>query len=157
MTTAQFIQKTYNTTNERWGTHGYDRWCSSVKTDKHGIVYSYGSHYPLAFHVKGLDFINTAGYSVTTSKHIGWAWQAVGYHAIGVKLDRDEAQEISNEYITDDRKIKAIQRALIRELTDIVVEKTSKKRTDTQVYRGLEHEEARVIDYLARVTAWIQQ
>lgn len=154
MTTAQFIAKTYNTTNDKWGTHGYDRWCSSVKTDKHGIVYSYGRHYPLAFHVKGLDFVNVAGYSVTTSKHIGWAKQALGYNNyIGVKLDREESEEISNEYITDDRKIKAIQRALQREYDDLNKQLKAKKRTDTQVYRHLYSEMIEVGASLVRVTA----
>ena len=105
MTTAEFIKKTYNTTNDKWGKHGYDRWCSSVKTDKHGTVYSYGSHYPLAFHVAGLDFINEQGYSNTTSKHIGWARAALNYNYVGVKLNREEAVVIGNEYITDDNKL----------------------------------------------------
>jgi hypothetical protein len=53
MTTQEFIAKTYGTTNDKWGRYGYERWCSSVKTDRDGN-----------------------GYSNTTSKHINWARQA---------------------------------------------------------------------------------
>ena len=151
MTTAEFIKKTYNTTNDKWGKHGYDRWCSSVKTDKHGTVYSYGSHYPLAFHVAGLDFINEAGYSNTTSKHIGWARAALNYNYVGVKLNREEAVVIGNEYITDDNKLEAIKRALEREHSSIVEQMTAKKRKDTQVYKNLEYEQARVMHELSKV------
>lgn len=151
MTTREFIERTYNTTNERWGTHGYDRWCSSVKTDKHGTVYSYGSHYPLAFHVAGLDFVNNTGYSNTTSKHINWAQQAIGYgNYINVKLNREEAQIVSSEYESDEKKLKAIQSALIRELTDITAQMKSKKRKDTQVYELLKNQQEILIDGLAR-------
>lgn len=150
MTTAEFIEKTYNTKNERWGKHGYDRWCSSVKTDKNGIVYSYGSHYPLAFKVKGLDFINVAPYSSSTGRHQLWARQAIGYDSLQVKLWRDEAQVIANEYASEDKKLKAIQTALIRELTDITVEMKGKKRKDTNVYRRLSTQQTALIDALAR-------
>ena len=115
MTTAEFIKKTYNTTNDKWTKEGYDRRCASVLTSRIGVVFSYGYHYPLAFHVAGLDFINEAGYSNTTSKHIGWARAALNYNYVGVKLNREEADVIGNEYITDDNKLEAIKRALERE------------------------------------------
>lgn len=138
MTTAEFIKKTYNTTNEKWGKHGYDRWCSSVRTDKHGNVYSYGSHYPLAFHVAGLDFVNDAGYSSTTSKHIGWAKQAIGYNNYtSVKLWREEARVIADEYATEQQKLEAIKTALKREYDDWKEQVESKKRKDTQIYEYL--------------------
>lgn len=68
MTTADFIAKTFNTTNDKWGRYGYERRCSSVFTDRDGNVYSYGYHYPLLFTIGGLTFINTTGYSSTTAK-----------------------------------------------------------------------------------------
>lgn len=154
MTTREFIQKTYNTTNNKWGRHGYDRWCSSVKTDSHGVVYSYGSHYPLAFNVMGMDFVNNAGYSNTTSKHIGWAQAAIGYGKyINVKLWRDDASVIASSYATPEQKIKVIKAALTRELTELTVEMASKKRKDTQVYKHLAYQQAQLIDAAARVVA----
>lgn len=154
MTTAEFIKKTYNTKNEKWGKHGYDRWCSSVKTDKHGTVYSYGSHYPLAFHVAGLDFVNDAGYSSSTSKHILWAKQAIGYsNHISVKLWREEARVIADEYATEQQKLEAIKTALRRELLDIKQQMQAKKRKNTQVYAHLEYQLEQVQGYWNRVTA----
>lgn len=153
MTTREFIQKTYNTTNERWGTHGYDRWCSSVKTDKNGTVYSYGSHYPLAFRVNYMDFINTSGYSNTTAKHINWAWQAVGYDAIGVKLWREDAQVIASDYTTEDQKIQAIKNALRREILSLKEQMQAKKRKNTQVYAHLEYQLEQVQQSWNKVTA----
>lgn len=153
MTTRDFIAKTYNTTNDKWHErYGTERWCSSVMTDKHGTVYSYGYHYPLAMHIKGLDFINTSGYSSTTAKHINWAWQAVGNQAIGVKLYRDDAQALKWA-TTEDEKLGIIKRALERERDSLRTILASKKRTDTQVYRYLQDEVARVTDYLREVEA----
>lgn len=151
MTTAEFIKKTYNTTNDKWTKEGYDRRCSSVLTSRIGVVFSYGYHYPLAFHVAGLDFINEAGYSNTTSKHIGWARAALNYNYVGVKLNREEAVVIGNEYITDDNKLEAIKRALERELKNITDTILTKKRKDTQVYKNLEYEQARVMHELSKV------
>lgn len=153
MTTREFIERTYNTVNTKWGAHGYDRWCSSVKTDGNGIVYSYGSHYPLAFHVAGLDFINNAGYSVTTAKHISWAWQAVGYHAIAVKLWSDEASVISFSGSTEEQKINAIKTALKREYNDLYNQLKAKKRKDTQVYADLKSQLFRVHEFVQQVEA----
>lgn len=137
MTTADFIAKTYNTTNDKYGRYGYERRLSSVMTDKTGIVYSYGYHYPLAFNINGVDFINTSGYSSTTNKHISWAWRAIGYHAHGVKLWREDAQVIASS-ASDDIKIQAIIRALKRERDSLMEEMQSKKRKDTMVYASLE-------------------
>ena len=38
---------------------------------RNGVLYSYGSHYPLQFKVNGYIFVNNAGYSSTTAHHIG--------------------------------------------------------------------------------------
>jgi hypothetical protein len=146
MTTREFIEKTYNIESDR------ERHCSSVFTDNKGIVYSYGYHYPLAFHVKGLDFVNNAGYSNTTAKHIGWAQGAIGYgNYINVKLWREESRVISASYSTEDAKLEAIHKALLREHASIIKEMDSKKRKDTQVYRQLEHDFERVTQYILKV------
>lgn len=133
MTTQDFIKKTYGVRD----TSNRPRKCSSVFTDSNGIVYSYGMHYPLAFHVAGLDFINTSGYSNTTSKHISWAWGALEYRAHGVKLWRDEARAIAWES-DESKKLEAIMTALKRERDGLVDEMSKKKRKDTMVYADLD-------------------
>lgn len=140
MTTADFIKKTYNTNNDKWSDkYGTERWCSSVMTDKNGIVYSYGKHYPLAFRVMGNDYINEAGYSSTTSKHIGWAKRALGYdNYIGVSLNRDEVQVIASEYTSPEHKLDTIRTALEREIKELIELRDSKKRKDTAVYYSIE-------------------
>lgn len=139
MTTQEFIEKTYNTTNDKWGKYGTERRCSSVLTDKHGTVYSYGYHYPLAFKVGGIDWVNEAGYSSTTNKHISWAKRALGYHNyVGVKLHRADAQVIASEFSTEGQKIEAIRNALEREIKSIIEVMDSKKRKDTAIYSLLE-------------------
>ncbi len=42
-------------------------------------IYSYGSHFPIARHYKGVVLFTTAGYSVTTSRHIGITRYAVNH------------------------------------------------------------------------------
>ena len=138
MTTAEFIAKTYNTTATR------ERRCSSVFTDYQGTVYSYGYHYPLAFRVAGLDFINEQGYSNTTAKHIAWARQALGYQYHGVKLWREDARVIADSYATDEQKLAVIKRALYREHASLIEQMANKKRKNTQVYEHLMNEAARV-------------
>jgi hypothetical protein len=53
-----------------------NRYCSSVFQDTNGDFYSYGYHYPLLVKVRGLWILNTAGYSNTTAKHIGYCSRA---------------------------------------------------------------------------------
>lgn len=67
MKTQDFIAKHLNTTD------GKERTCASVKTDGKGNFWSYGEHYPLIVNIDGHFFLNTAGYSSTTGKHIRWA------------------------------------------------------------------------------------
>lgn len=134
MTTADFIAKTYDTTSDR------ERRCSSVFTDYEGTVYSYGYHYPLAFNIDGIDFINTRGYSNTTAKHISWAWRAVGYHAVPVELDRADAQVISSKWSTSGQKLDVIRAALNRQYEDIRKQMDTKRRKDTAVYADLERQ-----------------
>lgn len=129
MTTAQFIAKTYGTTSNR------DRQCSSVFTDNDGNVYSYGYHYPLVFKVAGHNFINTAGYSTTTGKHIGWAWQAVDYNATAIELNRDDTSAL--KYATDQQKLDVLERAAQRMVQRAQLACDQKSRKDTQVYKYL--------------------
>lgn len=140
MTTREFISKTYNTPATR------ERNCSSVFTDYQGVVYSYGYHYPLAFNVRGMDFINTAGYSNTTAKHINWAFQALPADAISVQLHRDEARVIAGGVASDHEKLEAIKNALTRELDILKAQMLAKKRKDTMIYRNLKQNFDRVFD-----------
>lgn len=94
--------------------------------------------------VAGLDFVNEAGYSITTSKHINWAREALGYEYTGVKLWTDEASVIASSYASEDKKLEAIKVALYREQDDLLKQMSTKKRKDTQVYEGLSNELARV-------------
>lgn len=69
--------------------------CSSVFYES-GVLYSYGHHYPLMWAVKSRSnqpvfFVNTRGYSVTTAKHINWAFRAAykrGIKAHSIVLGR---------------------------------------------------------------------
>lgn len=153
MTTKDFIAKTFGTTNERWGRHGYDRWCSSVVTDKDGTVYSYGRHYPLLFEVAGRNFVNTRGYSNTTAKHINWAWAAVDYNAIGVELNREQSEVIAASYSSTTDKLKAIKQALLEQHNRLFEELSSKKRKDTWIYSHLQAELARVTESINQIGA----
>ena len=144
MTSAEFIAKTYDTTSDR------ERRCSSVFTDYSGTVYSYGYHYPLAFKVAGLDFVNTAGYSSTTSKHICWA-RGIVPNQLHVKLWRDESQVISASYSTPEQKLESIKVALERELASVQKQMGTKTRHETQVYRALVNEEDTICSTLNKV------
>ena len=129
MTTAQFIERTYNTKNDKWGRYGYDRRCSSVMTDKEGNVYSYGYHYPLLFRIGGLNFVNTTGYSNTTARHIHWARQAVSDY-IEVELNGARLP----------LTLEDIEAKLGAKVVTLKQQMDSKKRKDTQVYQSLERE-----------------
>jgi hypothetical protein len=147
MTTRDFIAKTYGVESSR------DRQCSSVFADMKGNIYSYGYHYPLLFKVCGKWYVNTAGYSVTTAKHIGWAWSACDYNAIGVELNRDDVQTIARTYLDDEIKLTTIKGALARQIGGIKAEMASKKRKDTMVYKFLELDLEKVQDYALEVDA----
>jgi hypothetical protein len=130
MTTQEFIARTFNTTSDR------ERHCSSVFTDHNGTVYSYGYHYPLAFNVDGLNFINARGYSSSTGRHISWAKRAIGNY-IEVWLPRPEYGQ-RGEYTLDD-----VMRALQAERLDIERRMSECKRKNTKKYARLvaEHED----------------
>ena len=124
MTTKDFIQKHY-------GIAGGVRTINSVMIDAKGNAYSYGYHYPLLFRVNGLDFINTRGYSNTTSKHISWArGAATNPINIEVPLRTCYDGEIN-------LTIKDVLELLGNMRQAITKEMDSKKRKDTWVYKDL--------------------
>lgn len=135
MTTRDFIAKTYDTPATK------ERFCSSVYTGYDGTVYSYGRHYPLAFHLRGLDFVNNRGYSNTTAKHINWAQSAIGYgNYINVKLWRKDIDEFNAFGATEDDKLKVVLTALEREIHELKDLADSKKRKNTAVYYSIERD-----------------
>lgn len=67
MTNKQFMELHAFDNNGKEARHG------RLLKDAQGNIFSYGAHYPLLFKVCGLRFVNTRGYSQTTSKHIGIA------------------------------------------------------------------------------------
>ena len=144
MTTRDFIAKRYNVA-------GQEQWCSSVFADSGGFIYSYGYHYPLAFNIGGYDFVNEAGYSTTTGKHIAWARQALNYQYIGVKLSRDDRYTINSGYASDNDKLAVIRGALERELKTIMDKMEGKPRKDTRVYEQLKDEHERVYNLITKL------
>lgn len=130
MTTKQFISKVLSGTTTK-------QQCSSVFRDG-DTLYSYGYHYPLVTIIDGNAYVNDRGYSVTTSKHIGWAFSAAAevvgwgnvYHA---PLNRGGS-------LTKD----GITRGAQVELVELTAQMAAKKRKDTQVYRWLETQAERM-------------
>ena len=76
MKTKDFISKHLNTND------GIQRTCSSVFTDGRGNFYSYGYHYPLITRINNQFYVNDKGYSITTAKHISWAYSALNYKGL---------------------------------------------------------------------------
>ena len=140
MTSLQFIEKQF------YATHGLEKHHNSLYRDSKGNIYSYGYHYPLMFTADDssrLVFINTTGYSNTTSKHIGHAWNACDYKAIGIKLN---GRRLSPEF-----KLRDALELLTRERAEIIRTMNSKKRKDTYVYRALVSELAKNQGYIDQV------
>lgn len=131
MTTQEFIER-------NWGkVPAKSKWCSSVVQDTEGNFYSYGSHYPLLFKVAGTTFINTAGYSSTTGRHILWAQRAVNYNYTAVELNHEDARVISSSWASENDKLQVLARATAEMVADAEVACDSKKRKDTQVFEQL--------------------
>ena len=115
MKTSEFIAK--YATYMREGEIKNRATCSSVFYDG-GKIYSYGWHYPLLYPIQSdkgttLLCVNRRGYSVTTSKHIGWA----GVHAdIAVESSSviantgEIAAQITHEIEIDQAKYDALKR-----------------------------------------------
>jgi hypothetical protein len=129
MTTAEFIEKAfYNETKKRS--------CSSVFIES-GIVYSYGYHYPLLFKVADHTFINTAGYSATTARHIYWARQAVNHEATEVELSRLDSRIINSGIYSDRDRLERLLQATAGMVARATEARDAKKRKDTWVYQRL--------------------
>lgn len=128
MTTQDFIA--------RWAgvNDGKERWCSSVKKDGNGNMYSYGYHYPLVFKIGDLNFINCAGYSSTTGRHILWAKRAVP-GAVEVWLPRRSHWDGAVTYTLDD-----MMEALKAEHADIKKRMDNTKRKNTKKYQMMQDE-----------------
>lgn len=97
----------------------------NLRRDEDGTLYSYGSHYPLKWEIDGVTFRNTSGYSVTTSKHIGYT-----------QADHDVELHYSDHTSGKPTRKQTLD-ALQKEFTALAEEMNSKKRTDTQVYQRL--------------------
>lgn len=146
MTTKQFLIK--NLGRQTPGVTSNKIWCSSVFIDTingQTTAYSYGYHYPLATIIDGQAFINSAGYSMTTSKHIGWACSAAG-ELVGWE-NVHQVELISGRSLTP-RDITDSLHKQIDHLNDTMA---TKKRTDTAVYRGLEYQRDRALRALTAI------
>lgn len=108
------------------------------------VLYSYGYHYPLLFEVNGLRFVNTRGYSNTTSKHIAMAWLEAEYE---VKLNsrnfdietikkclQEEKETIIEDIANCKRKVSQKKDKLFSELNRVV--ETMEALKDTKHYRA---------------------
>lgn len=121
--------------------------CASVFRDGDRI-YSYGYHYPLLLQVEDytgrkLWVVNDTGYSNSTAKHIGHAWQVAD-----VSAPLQCGQGWAQRTITRDDVINAM-RGRIEKLRDEIA---SKKRINTSVYRMLLSQEQRATEEFYKVT-----
>lgn len=126
--------------------------CSSVVKDVDGNIYSYGSHYPLVFKVFGVTFINTAGYSTTTARHILWARRAV-YDPIEIKLPRNFRLGNHKVAYGDNTPLalEYFKTVLVDQAVELQMQILKKKRKDTLIYKGMEHELNRLQDNIKRL------
>ena len=134
MNNTTFIEKAfYGLTNR--DSHG------NLHKDNDNNIYSYGYHYPLLFRAQDNDklvFVNVTGYSNSTSKHIQKAWSAIDYKGIAVKLNGERLPVTAHRMMI----LLGAQAVELKSTMD------SKKRKDTQVYRGLQYDLNRVLaDY----------
>lgn len=125
MKNSEFISNYKFTPNK---SHG------NLFTDSNGSMYSYGYHYPLLFKVNGLSFVNTAGYSNTTSKHIAYARSYADYQV-------DLYRNIMGSYSTD---YESVLYNLEKELNYIEEDIKALKRHNTQKEARLLSERERV-------------
>ena len=137
MDTRTFIEKRLRNETKRIY-FGSIAWSDRLQT-----VYSYGSHYPLARIIDGIAFINTSGYSVSTGRHIRWAWDAcaniVGRENVyGVNFIAPIKGIHGGIYGYRDLDLDSIIMSANVDLEEIEKVMATKKRHDTFVYRDLE-------------------
>lgn len=141
MTNGEFIEKAfYNQTKKR--EHG------NLFSDSKGNIYSYGYHYPLLFTASDNDslaFVNTTGYSNSTSKHIGHAHAATNYTAIAVELNGASLPLTLDE----------IHSKLGAMVVELKSEMDKKKRKDTQVYSYLQSRFDRALENYNKVKEYL--
>lgn len=124
MRTAEWIGKNA-------GREGRQKFFSSVLKGSDGTIYSYGYHYPLLFKINNLWFVNRTGYSVTTSKHINWAYSASHYTAYGLKVPHQHEGPVT---------FSQAESWLLNEITELIVTMNNKRRKDTNVYLNLQRD-----------------
>lgn len=117
--------------------------CASVFRDNDRI-YSYGYHYPLLLQIENYEgrklwVVNDRGYSNTTAKHIGHAWQVA---------DVSAPIDTNGRTVTREDVINAM-RGRIEKLRETIA---SKKRTNTATYRALESQHDRACEMYYKVT-----
>lgn len=139
MTTRQFIANTIGIPSYK------NRSCSSVFTDNNGTVFSYGYHYPLATIINGKGYINNRGYSMSTAKHIGWAWSAL-YDRLGNA--NVYSIPLTNGDSLNPRGIKSSAEREIERLKQLIA---TKKRKDTWIYQDLQNQLAKAEEVLASI------
>lgn len=141
MNNGTFIEKAfYNQTKKT--SHG------NLFTDSKGNIYSYGGHYPLLFTASDNDslaFVNTTGYSNSTSKHIGHAFAATNYTAIPVELNGARLP-----LTLDDITIR-----LGVMVVEIKSEMDKKVRKDTKVYSYLQSRFDRALENYNKVKEYL--
>lgn len=104
-----------------------------------GIIYSYGSHYPLLFKVNNIPFVNIAGYSNTTSKHIGIAWR---YAKHGVIVPSGRYSSIKTSDVID---------WLIQESNQLDLQLLNLKRKGTQKEQRLLSRNTEILEALQAI------
>lgn len=104
-----------------------------------GIIYSYGTHYPLLFKVGSKVFRNIRGYSATTGKHISYAGYCSDYDVI---IPNTQYYGMSNNL--DKKSIKEYLRAEKKEIKKEIKELSSRawKQKEIKEKRLAEIEEA---------------
>lgn len=141
MNTRTFIEKQKERIEKGETLRNGERYHASVlATDT--VIYSYGTHYPLLFQIDTINgkkwVLNNAGYSNTTSKHIGYAGL---YADIRVPLKSHYPLNFDTVYNSLKDKIESIKATM-----------ETKKRKDTAVYRLLENELAMYTKYLQDIS-----
>lgn len=147
MTTLDWMTKQYSKP-------GDVKYFGSIMRDNRGNLYSYGSHYPLLFKAGDLNIVNTASYSVSTTRHSSWAMSVVGYsNYVGIDLPRDFRLYT---WQSDDKLLKELHVALIQQRQAKQAEMDAKKRKDTNVYRWLEYGMSKIELALQKVEQELQ-
>lgn len=140
MTTKNWFKK--NQRNE----DGKTQYFASVMRDGANF-YSYGHHYPLAIYDKQNDvyYVNDAGYSPTTAKHIHWIKSALGFcyflydYSFGDSEDKESLGYSGARLTSTD--ITKIKKCIVNEINYL---KGALKTLSPRAFRQKEEMEARI-------------